>query len=72
MKGPACNKPMTRARENYSYSSGGLPHVTLQGVEVRRFPDCGEHEVVIPRMTELHEAIARAVVTKNARALYFT
>jgi putative zinc finger/helix-turn-helix YgiT family protein len=60
---------MTSARENYNYSSCGLPHVTLQGVEVRRCPDCGEHEVVIPRMTELHQAIARAVVTKKARLM---
>ncbi|MBI4700537.1 MAG: helix-turn-helix domain-containing protein [Deltaproteobacteria bacterium] len=67
MKCPACDKPMTSARENYNYSACGLPHVTLKGVEVRRCGECGEHEVVIPRMTELHQAIAMAVVTKKAR-----
>jgi putative zinc finger/helix-turn-helix YgiT family protein len=67
MKCPACDKPMTSARENYNYSACGLPHVTLKGVEVRRCGACGEHEVVIPRMAELHQAIAMAVVAKRAR-----
>ena len=69
MKCPACDKSMTSARENYNYSACGLPHVTLKGVEVRRCGECGEHEVVIPRMAELHQAIARAVVTKKARLM---
>ena len=45
----------------------GLPHISLAGVEVRRCPECGEHEVVIPRIEQLHQAIANAVIAKKAR-----
>jgi len=67
MKCLACGKAMTSAKENFNYSACGLPHVTLQGVEVRRCRSCGEHEVVIPRIEDLHQAIAMAVVAKKSR-----
>jgi putative zinc finger/helix-turn-helix YgiT family protein len=67
MKCPECDKPMTSARENYSYTASGLPYVTLVGVEVRRCKACGEHEVVIPKIEHLHRAIALAVIGKSAR-----
>lgn len=62
-----CGATMTSARENYSYAASGLPHVTLDGVEVRRCGACGEHEVVIPNIEQLHQAIAEAVIGKKAR-----
>ncbi len=62
-----CGATMTSARENYSYAASGLPHVTLEGVEVRRCAACGEHEVVIPNIEQLHQAIANAVISKKAR-----
>lgn len=55
------------ARENYLYVESGLPNVVLQGVEVRRCPKCGAHEVVIPRVTELFRVLALAVVRKAMR-----
>jgi putative zinc finger/helix-turn-helix YgiT family protein len=67
MKCPECGKPMTSARENYSYTASGLPYVTLVGVEVRRCKACGEHEVVLPKIEQLHRVIALAVVGKHAR-----
>lgn len=67
MKCDACGKPVTSARENYSYSASGLPYVTLVGVEIRRCEACGEHEVVIPKIEQLHRAIALAVVAKRPR-----
>lgn len=67
MKCDACGKPMTSARENYSYTASGLPYVTLVGVEVRRCKACGEHEVVIPKIEQLHRAIAHGVVAKRTR-----
>jgi putative zinc finger/helix-turn-helix YgiT family protein len=66
MKCLECGAEMTSARENYNYKASGLP-VTLMNVEVRRCKSCGQDEVVIPRITELHKAIARAVVEKKAR-----
>jgi len=67
MKCPSCNEPMTSARENHSYTASGLPYVTLVGIEIRRCKACGEHEVVIPKIEQLHRAIALAVVSKRPR-----
>ena len=58
---------MKTSRENYLYDACGLPGVTLVGVEVSRCPECGNHEVSIPRIEELHRVIARAVANRPAR-----
>jgi putative transcriptional regulator len=62
-----CGTPMETRRENYQYTASGLPHVTLQQVEVSRCPNCGETEVAIPHIEALHRAIATALVRKPAR-----
>ena len=49
------------------YAASGLPYVTLVGVEVRRCAACGDHEVVIPKIEQLHRTIAMAVVEKRSR-----
>lgn len=64
VKCPQCDHPMKTARENYLYKESGLPNVTLVGIEVSRCPSCGEHEAVIPRIEQLHRAIAAAIVRK--------
>ncbi len=61
-----CAGEMKTDRENFLYAASGLPSVTLVGVEVSRCPRCGEFEVAIPRIEELHRTIARAVVRKPA------
>ena len=53
--------------ETYRYSESGLPNVALVGVEVRRCSACGHHELVLPRVAELHRAIAHALILKRAR-----
>jgi putative zinc finger/helix-turn-helix YgiT family protein len=58
---------MKTKRENYRYEAVGLPGITLQGVEVSRCVECGEYEVAIPRIEDLHRAIAGAVISKNDR-----
>jgi len=58
---------MKSGRENYRYTECGLDTVTLANVEVRRCPECGEYEVDIPRMEELHRVIAQTVASKSAR-----
>jgi len=64
----ACgNAEMNTATETYLYTESGLPNVVLTGVEVRRCPSCGHHEVVLPRVTELHRTIAYAIIHKRAR-----
>lgn len=64
MKCLQCERTMKSQRESYDYSSCGLP-VTLIGVRVARCGSCGEHEVVLPRIEELHRLIARTVIRKR-------
>lgn len=63
----ACGGAMKGRRENYRYDASGLPYITLENVEVRRCPRCGETEVAIPAIEELHRAIAGALIRKRAR-----
>jgi len=67
MKCLVCGAAMKTTRENFRYAACGLPHVTLRNVEVGRCPQCGEEEIAIPRIEELHKAIARALITKPFR-----
>lgn len=67
MKCDSCGAQMKSGRENYHYTACGLDTVTLMNVEVRRCPECGEYEVDIPRMDELHKLIAQEVASKTAR-----
>ena len=62
-----CGGQMKTRRENYRYEASGLPHITLKGVEVRRCQQCGETEVAIPAIEELHREIASALIRKRAR-----
>ena len=61
-----CESPMTARRESYDYSACGLP-VILDGVVVHRCRGCGDHEVALPRVEELHRVIARHVIRKPTR-----
>jgi putative zinc finger/helix-turn-helix YgiT family protein len=62
-----CGGKLTAKRENYRYTACGLSNVTLIGVDVRRCAKCGDHEVVIPRIEELHRVLAAAVVRQASR-----
>jgi putative transcriptional regulator len=62
-----CGNPITNRRETIKYDASGLPGVTLENVEVRRCPACGETEFVIPRIEELHGLIASTIIQKPAR-----
>ena len=62
-----CGHAMTTRRENVRYDASGLPGVTLVGVEVSRCAHCGEHEVAIPHIADLHRVLAHAVVRKSSR-----
>jgi putative transcriptional regulator len=62
-----CGTTMKTKRENYRYDAVGLPGITLRDVEVSRCPKCGEYEVAIPRIEDLHRTIAQAVIAKRER-----
>lgn len=67
MKCPECGGEMTVRKENYRYDACGLPYVTLRDVEVRRCGACGETEVAIHQIDDLHRALALALVQKPSR-----
>ena len=67
MKCLNCGTPMKSRKENYHYTESGLPNIVLADVEVRNCAKCGEREVVIPRLDELHRAIAREVIEQEAK-----
>lgn len=48
---------MTTSRRSHEYTECGL-RVTLEDIELRHCESCGESEVVIPRIDELHGVIA--------------
>ena len=62
-----CGAKMTTKRENFKYDASGLPGVTLVNVKVSRCRGCGEYEVALPRIEQLHKQMAYAVVAKRAR-----
>src|SRR5689334_20296149 len=66
MKCKRCGASVEVTRENYDYSSVGLP-VTLCDVQVRSCRECGDRGAGIPNVEGLHRAIAMAVIRKPAR-----
>src|SRR5262245_59210113 len=50
---------------SHRYKESGLPHITLVGVEVNRCRSCGEEEVGIPAIEQLHKTIATALIRKR-------
>ena len=66
MKCPQCNSAMKTRRENYRYAASGLSGVTLMKVEVSRCLKCGEYVVAIPRIEQLHRALATFLSQKRS------
>jgi putative zinc finger/helix-turn-helix YgiT family protein len=62
-----CGSKMSSRRENFKYTACGLNYVTLVNVEVLRCTDCGEWEVVIPKVEELHRVLAQIVAKGKSR-----
>ncbi len=60
-----CGSPMQIAHEDRPHAD--LPAITLRGIEVRRCAACGEEQDAIPRLADLHRAMAAALLTKTSR-----
>ena len=54
MKCASCGHDMNRTIGTHRYEESGLNYVMLMNVAIYKCPDCGETEVEIPRMEELH------------------
>jgi putative zinc finger/helix-turn-helix YgiT family protein len=59
-----CGHAMTEKRENRQYPAkvGAI----LEDVLVRRCPSCGEEEIVIPRVQEVHATVAAGIARQLA------
>jgi len=60
-----CGDTMRMTVEARRYGDG--LNVVLRGVEVRRCGSCGEEEVVINRINDVHKSIAFSLAQKEAR-----
>jgi putative zinc finger/helix-turn-helix YgiT family protein len=62
-----CGQKVTPERRNYRYTESGLSNVVLQGVQVADCSNCGNSDIVIPRMAKIHREIAKALARSPAR-----
>jgi putative zinc finger/helix-turn-helix YgiT family protein len=62
-----CGAAVKSRKENYHYTDSGLSNIVLADVEVRHCATCGERDVVIPRLDELHRAIAHNVIKQEGK-----
>jgi putative zinc finger/helix-turn-helix YgiT family protein len=62
-----CGEQLTWERRNYRYAECGLPNVVLQGVNIADCPKCGNSDVSLPRLANIHRAIARALLKSPGR-----
>lgn len=63
-----CGYKMIEDKVNlFSYASSGLSKVYLKGVRIHKCSnkECGEEEVIIPNIEELHELLAENVARQN-------
>jgi putative zinc finger/helix-turn-helix YgiT family protein len=67
MNCPECRTPMRAQKEDHRYDECGLKYITLIGVRVARCPSCGNHEISIPHLEELHRLLARVLIEKSTR-----
>ncbi|MBO0722330.1 MAG: helix-turn-helix domain-containing protein [Blastocatellia bacterium] len=65
MKCEQCNSETSIGRKRYHYTECGLDNVYLQNCEVRICPSCGLESPRIPRIDELHAAIAQAITLQK-------
>ena len=62
-----CGAAAKTTRGDYRYNESGLKNVILRGIELIECPDCGAVDPVIPRMNDLHRALALAVASQPFR-----
>jgi putative zinc finger/helix-turn-helix YgiT family protein len=67
MKCPDCGAGLRVSREPHKYTLHPKWAITIADAEIRRCPQCGYFEVVIPRPDALHRTIAAEVIRKPAR-----
>ena len=66
MKCIHCGSPLTIKNETHLYDRAGI-RATLLNVSVHRCNACGDYEVEIPRIAQLNQTLANALIKKPAR-----
>src|SRR5215813_13342470 len=65
IKCDVCGTPtVVRSGQSYHYTESGWDNVYLENIELRVCEDCGTVSPRIPRILQLHETIAKAIVSK--------
>jgi len=59
-----CGAPAEAGRGDYRFEEIGMP-VVLKNIELLRCGRCGNVDPVIPRMSQVYQVIALAIVRKN-------
>src|SRR3989304_2095327 len=68
MRAPKCERcggPMKATVKDTPYVGSGLPNVVLKGIRVYTCAACSEEVPEIPNLLQLHQVIAKAVLTKD-------
>lgn len=63
----ACGAKAVVVRGSYKFKECGLRNVKLQGVEIVRCPECGDEQVIVPRLDDLMRTLAFAVISQPYR-----
>jgi hypothetical protein len=64
-----CGDVIQTSRGPYRYMESGLANVMLLDLEVRACHACDSHELVIPRLAELHQLIAGTVGAEPSKRI---
>lgn len=59
-----CGKPVRRVQGNYLFRESGLPNVVLKKIDILECGDCGSHDPIIPKPSELLRVLASTIVKK--------
>jgi len=69
MKCVECATAMKKSIVEHKYVECGLKNITLKNVERFVCPNCGEEELAIPNLEQLHELIANTIAAQGERIL---
>ncbi len=67
MKCTECGRVMTSRRCDHRYVECGLRNVVLKDVQIRHCGNCGNEELGIRRIEELHRVVAHVIAMKHER-----
>ena len=60
-----CPGAMTRTVSDHAYVEAGLPNILLQNVSIWTCGSCGNKQIGLPRLTEIHRGLAMAFVGQS-------